>query len=268
MRPAEDESVGWETTKNLMIEGDNLEVLKLLQKSYRGRVKLIYIDPPYNTGKDFVYPDDYRDSVTNYKKLIQEPPKTNRDTTGRFHTDRLNMIYPRLMLARELLTEDGVVFVSIDDNEIAHLRLILDDVLGGENFLANVIWERTTSARNDATGFSADHDFVAVYCKNSEEVKLNGLPRTEASDAAYKNPDDDPRGPWRENDYKCAKSADERPNLFYAIKHPATGDEVWPRRERVWAYGMEEHKRHLGRRPPLVGQDQQLLAAEAQEVSQ
>jgi adenine-specific DNA-methyltransferase len=179
LRPCPEESVDWETTKNLMIEGDNLEVLKLLQKSYAGKVKLIYIDPPYNTGKDFVYPDNYRDSLGNYEALMgwrnedgekvsSLASRRNSEASGRFHTDWLNMMYPRLKLARNLLREDGVIFISIDDGEVAHLRIVLDDVFGAENFIAEIVWEGAN--KNDAKQIGIVHEYVLVYSRHRDLV--------------------------------------------------------------------------------------------------
>ncbi|WP_414658049.1 site-specific DNA-methyltransferase (plasmid) [Deinococcus sp. VB343] len=201
LRPDPASSVDWDTTQNLMIEGDNLEVLKLLQRSYAGKVKLIYIDPPYNTGKDFVYPDDYTDSLKNYQELtgqLEEGRRvsSNTESSGRFHTDWLNMMYPRLKLARELLRDDGAIFVSIADHEIHNLRIIMDDIFGREGFIATIIWHKMDSPKNSAKHFSEDHDYIVVYAKNAEDWHPNGLPRTEEMIARYTNPDNDPRGVW------------------------------------------------------------------------
>lgn len=202
LRPCPEESVDWDTTRNLMIEGDNLEVLKLLQKSYAGKVKLIYIDPPYNTGKDFVYPDNFQDNIKNYLELTGQVGEggqklsSNTEASGRFHTDWLNMMYPRLKLARNLLREDGVIFVSIADHEIHNLRSAMDEIFGPENFIATVIWHKMDSPKNTAIHFSEDHDYVLVFAKEAETWRPNGLERTEAMIARYKNPDGDPRGDW------------------------------------------------------------------------
>ncbi|MBF0311693.1 MAG: site-specific DNA-methyltransferase [Magnetococcales bacterium] len=179
LRPCPAESVDWQTTQNLMIEGDNLEVLKLLQKSYAGKVKLIYIDPPYNTGKDFVYPDDYRDNLRNYLELTGQVDgegrrmSSNTEASGRFHTDWLNMMYPRLRLARNLLRADGVILVSIDDAEFSNLRRMLDEVFGEENFLATLVWDR--NRKNDAKYFSVGHEYMAVYAKNKGVLSENQI---------------------------------------------------------------------------------------------
>lgn len=208
LRPSESDSLGKDgapggfDSENLYIEGDNLEVLKLLQGAYHKKVKMIYIDPPYNTGKDFVYPDNFRDSIGNYKALTGQTDeegkstRSNPETSGRYHTDWLNMMYPRLVLARNLLTDDGVIFISIDDTEVANLRKLSDDVFGEENFVSDLVWQKKHTRANDAKYFSDNHDFVVVYCKNKELWKLNLLPRTENGESLYSNPDNDPRGPW------------------------------------------------------------------------
>lgn len=205
LRPCPEQSVDWDTTQNLMIEGDNLEVLKLLQKSYAGKVKLIYIDPPYNTGKDFVYPDNFQDNIKNYLELTGQTEKgrkisSNTDASGRFHTDWLNMIYPRLKLAHSLLQSDGVIFVSIADHEIHNLRAAMNEVFGEENFIATVIWQKVFSPKNSARHFSEDHDYIVVYAKNAETWTPRLLPRTEEMEARYANPDEDQRGPWTSGD--------------------------------------------------------------------
>ncbi|HHJ4362624.1 TPA: site-specific DNA-methyltransferase, partial [Citrobacter freundii] len=169
LRPCKDESVDWDNTKNLMIEGDNLEVLKLLQKSYAGKVKLIYIDPPYNTGKDFVYPDNFQDNMKNYLELTGQTEdgarlSTNTETSGRYHTDWLNMIYPRLKLAKNLLRNDGIIIISIDDSELSNIKITLDEIFGGENYLATLVWDR--NRKNDAKYFSVGHEYMLVYARN------------------------------------------------------------------------------------------------------
>ncbi len=203
LRPCPEDSVEWATTKNLMIEGDNLEVLKLLQKSYAGKVKLIYIDPPYNTGKDFVYPDDFQDNIANYLRQTRQTDaggvktSSNTESSGRFHTDWLNMMYPRLKLARNLLREDGVIFVSIDDGEENNLKTVLDEVFGPENFVAQVVWEKMYTTKNDASLISTSHDYVLCYARQMSGSVIGLLPRTEEMNARYTNPDGDPRGAWK-----------------------------------------------------------------------
>ena len=201
--PCREQSVAWETTRNLMIEGDNLEVMKLLQKSYAGRVKLIYIDPPYNKGKDFVYPDDFRDSLGNYLQLTSQVAAdgrkltSNRETSGRFHTNWLNMMLPRLKVARTLLSSDGVMFVSIDDGEVGNLRKICDELFGEENFVANVVWQKKYTRANDAKWFSDNHDHILVYARHKEELRLAGRVRSEEQLKTYSNPDNHEKGPWK-----------------------------------------------------------------------
>lgn len=208
LRPVVADSVGRDGTpggfdsENLYIEGDNLEVLKLLQETYLGKVKMIYIDPPYNTGNDFVYEDDFAQSTGEYMENSGQYDEagnrmvTNTESNGRFHTDWLNMIYPRLRLAKDLLTEDGVIFISIDDNEQENLKKCCDEVFGEQNYIGTVIWERAFAPKNDAKYFSASHDYILVYAKLIDSFQIGKLPRTEEANARYKNPDNDPRGPW------------------------------------------------------------------------
>lgn len=203
LRPCIEQSKDFDTTENLYIEGDNLEVLKLLQKSYHGKIKMIYIDPPYNTGKDFVYPDNFHDNIQNYLELTGQIDAdgnkitTNSESNGRYHTDWLNMIYPRLRLARNLLTDDGVIFISIDDNEQANLKKVCDEVFGESNFVNNVIWQKKYSPQNDAKWLSDNHDFILCYAKNKTIWRPQLLPRTDEMNARYHNPDNDPKGPWK-----------------------------------------------------------------------
>lgn len=202
--PEFDKSTNFDEARHTFIEGDNLEVLKLLQKAYNDKIKLIYIDPPYNTGSnDFIYPDDFSDTLRAYLEYSgQLDEQGNRkssgaDTAGRRHSRWLSMMYPRLILARNLLTQDGVIFVSIDDNEVANLRALMDEVFGAENFVANVIWQKAYAPKNSARHFSEDHDYIVVYARNAEQWRPGLLPRTAAQNAMYKNLDDDPRGDWR-----------------------------------------------------------------------
>lgn len=172
LRPCKAESKNWDSTQNLYIEGDNLEVLKLLQKSYAGKVKMIYIDPPYNTGKEFVYPDNYQNGIEHYLKLTGQTDsfKANAETGGRYHTDWLNMMYPRLMLARELLSDDGVIFISIDDNEMVNLKEISDEILGEDNFIANMVWKSKSGGANDSKYMAVDHEYILCYAKNANRI--------------------------------------------------------------------------------------------------
>ena len=202
LRPCPEDSVDWDTTQNLMIEGDNLEVLKLLQKSYAGKIKLIYIDPPYNTGKDFVYPDDFQDNIKNYLELTGQVEggkkiSSNTEASGRFHTDWLNMMYPRLNLARALLRPDGFLFVSIDDAEVHDLRQLLNEIVGEENFIANVIWQKKYTRANDAQFFSDNHEHILVFARSRPDSELALQPRSDEQEAAYSNPDNHPKGPWK-----------------------------------------------------------------------
>jgi adenine-specific DNA-methyltransferase len=200
--PVRDESLNFDTTQNLFIEGDNLEVLKLLYKPYFGRVKMIYIDPPYNTGNDFVYPDNFADPLDTYLKLTSQKDSegnlltSNPETGGRYHSAWLSMMYPRLFLARQLLSEDGVIFVSIDDHEVHNLRLVMNEIFGEENFIATIIWHKMDSPKNSAMHFSEDHDYILLYARNASTWRPNPLKRTEKMIARYKNPDNDPRGDW------------------------------------------------------------------------
>ena len=246
LRPVKEDSVDWDTTQNLYIEGDNLEVLKLLQKSYLGKVKMIYIDPPYNTGNDFVYHDDFARSQAeedlfagNVDELGNRFIK-NTDSNGRYHSDWCSMIYSRLMVARSLLTEDGVIFISIDDNEVANLRNIGDSVFGSRNFVSNVIWQKKFSRSNDATYFSTMHDHILCYCKNTILMndagwKIGLLPRGNELPSGYSNPDNDPRGPWTST-IMSAKSGGQ--SMLYEITIPS-GRKVLPPSGRYWSCSQE-----------------------------
>lgn len=202
LRPVKEDSVDWDNTQNLYIEGDNLEVLKLLQKSYLGKIKMIYIDPPYNTGNDFVYHDDFAQTQAEYDEASGAVDELgnrywkNTDSNGKYHSDWCSMIYSRLMVAHSLLKENGVIFISIDENEERNLKNICDEVFGERNKVGTVIWERAFAPKNDAKYFSDSHDYILVYAKNLESFEIGLLPRTEEANARYKNPDNDPKGPW------------------------------------------------------------------------
>ncbi len=245
LRPYSDESVDFDSTKNIFIEGDNLEALKLLQESYLNKVKLIYIDPPYNTGNDFVYEDDFSSDVKSYFEKSNQKDVAggrlviNTEANGRFHSDWLSMMYPRLKLARNLLREDGVIFVNIDSNEAANLKGIMDEIFGGGNFVTQITWQKRVSPANDAKWFSSDHDSIFVYAKNKDLWRPQKLERTAEQLAYYKNPDNDPKGPWNSATYTCNKSRSERPNLYYPILNPNTGEEVFPKETAVWKYGKD-----------------------------
>jgi adenine-specific DNA-methyltransferase len=243
LRPCPAESVDWNTTQNLMIEGDNLEVLKLLQKSYAGKVKLIYIDPPYNTGKDFVYPDNFQDNIKNYLEITGQTGEggkklsSNTEASGRFHTDWLNMMYPRLKLARNLLREDGAVFISADDGEVANLRAILDDMFGAENFVAQFVWRarQFTDARA-STNVSTDHEYILAYARDAG-FSVRGIERDESK---FANPDNDPRGPWMSRSMLGLATRDQRPNLHYDIVEPVTNRVFPPNPSTGWRYSREK----------------------------
>ena len=210
LRPDKESSVDFDNTGNLYIEGDNLEVLKLLREDYLGKVKMIYIDPPYNTGNDFVYEDDFSQTAGEFRdksgmfdedgNMILQNYEVNSESNGRFHTDWLNMIYPRLKVAKDLLTEDGVIFISIDDNEVENLRKVCDEVFGERNFIAQLIWERAYSPKNDARFISNSHDYVIMFAKNIDNFVIGRLERTDEANARYQNPDNDPRGVWKPSD--------------------------------------------------------------------
>ncbi|MDQ6238842.1 MULTISPECIES: site-specific DNA-methyltransferase [Bacteroidaceae] len=239
LHPVPEDSVDWDNTKNIYIEGDNLEVLKLLQRSYLGKVKMIYIDPPYNTGNDFVYDDDFARTAAeedleagNIDELGNRYRK-NTDSNGKFHSDWCSMIYPRLMVARSLLTEDGVIFISIDDNEVRNLRNICDEVFGEANFVTQIIWQKIHSTKNDARYFSENHEYALVYAKNKENYKVELLPRTEEMNQRYKNPDNDPRGPWQSGDLVASG---ERSNGHYLITSPKSGKTFDVPQGKHWVY--------------------------------
>lgn len=246
--PQPEQSVNWEASENIFIEGENLEVLKVLQKSYYGKIKMIYIDPPYNTGSDsFIYPDKFSETKEEYLKRIGEKDeegymmkeglfRKNSKENGQFHSNWLNMMLPRLFLARNLLKEDGVIFVSIDDNEQANLKLLMDEVFGEENFIANIIWQRTFAAKNDSKFFSSEHESLLVYSKNIYNFSLKLLGRTDKQNDRYLNPDNDPRGVWTSTDLL---RMEHRENSVYEITGP-TG-KVWkPEPGTSWRHPEDE----------------------------
>lgn len=234
LRPDEDASVDWDTTENLYIEGDNLETLKLLQRGYHGKVKMIYIDPPYNTGHDFVYKDSFQDSIENYKEQAGLNGQSNADTSGRYHSDWLSMMYPRLRLARELLSDDGAIFISIDDNEQKNLRELCDEIFGEANFIDSVIWEKRYSPQNAVQWFSESHDFVLVYAKSKDLWFPNLLERSDEMNARYTNRDNDPRGVWKAVD-ATAQGGHGTQAQFYKLTLPS-GRVVEPPSGRCWLY--------------------------------
>jgi adenine-specific DNA-methyltransferase len=220
LRPCPEESVNFDATENLSIEGDNLEVLKLLQKSYLGKIKMIYIDPPYNTGNDFIYPDNYAESLQTYLEYTGQVDaegrkfSTNTEADGRFHSKWMNMMYPRLYLARNLLRDKGFVFVTIDDQEVHHLRLMMNEVFGEENFVANVVWQKKYTRANDAKWFSDNHDHILVFARDKDAARLNLLPRSEEQTAAYSNPDGHPKGPWKATPLHAKSGSNRAPYSF------------------------------------------------------
>lgn len=241
LRPCREDSVDFDNTQNLYIEGDNLDVLKCLKETYLHKVKMIYIDPPYNTGNDFVYEDDFAQSseeyLANSGQFDEQGNRmfTNAESNGRFHTDWLNMIYPRLKVARDLLTDDGVIFISIDDNEVENLRKVCDEVFGEQNFIATLIWERAFAPKNDAKFISSSHDYILMCAKRIENFKIGRLERTQEANARYSNPDNDPRGVWTSGDMLVKtynKSCD------YPITTPS-GKIVNPVPGRFWRFSEE-----------------------------
>ena len=245
LNPLPDHSQHWDATGNLLIKGDNLDALRLLRQNYFGQVKLIYIDPPYNTQSDaFIYRDDF--SAKQSEVLAQLGYNADnidyiKNIYGaRTHSGWLSFMYPRLLLAKDLLRDDGVIFISIDDNEQAQLKLLCDEVFGEENFVANVIWQKKYAVSNDDPGIGVMHDYLLAYQK-TEKFHRNLLPRSDWQKARYTNPDNDPRGPWAADNYASNKSKTERPTLWYPIKHPITKEEVWPEEHAVWRYAPETH---------------------------
>lgn len=249
LRPCREESKNWDDTQNLYIEGDNLEVLKILQKSYHGKIKMIYIDPPYNTGKDFVYPDNYHDSIENYKAITGQTDEegnkisTNTEASGRFHTDWLNMMYPRLRLARNLLTDDGVIFISIDDNEVDNLRKVCDEIFGEDNFVTHIIWEKRFTRSNNAKMFASLTDYILMYRKSST-LSILRESRNEKNDSIYTNPDSDPRGVWTSVSYVNPALKEQRPNLCYEIRNPITGKMI-VHPTNAWKYEIATYEQHV-----------------------
>ena len=230
LRPCKEESKNWDTTENLYIEGDNLEVLKLLQSSYLNSVKMIYIDPPYNTGNDFVYTDDFADGIAHYKEVTGQATKSNPETAGRYHTNWLNMMYPRLKLARNLLTDDGVIFISIDDNEQANLKKLCDEVLGEDNFVAIIPWRKRTAKSDVPFGVSQDYEWILIYAKSQEfSAAIEGGTRK------YFETPDFPGRPWRIHDLTTQRNASERPNSNFTMINPKTGKAYPANPNRTWA---------------------------------
>lgn len=238
---------------NMIIHGDNLLALKSLLPKYEGRIKCIYIDPPYNTGNEnWVYNDNVNDPQIQ-RWLHQVVGKEGEDLSR--HDKWLCMMYPRLKLLQRLLADDGVIFISIDDNEQANLKLICDEIFGLGNFVTNLIWEKKFSRANDAKYFSEQHDHILIYAKQKNLFFLNKLPVEEEQTSRYKNPDNDPRGAWQSIAYNCNKNADERPNLYYPVINPNTGKEIWPDRTRVWSYTKDRHEENVANNLVYWGAD-------------
>lgn len=245
LRPCREESVDFNTTQNLYIEGDNLDVLKVLRETYLGNVKMIYIDPPYNTGNEFVYNDDFADSYDGYLescKVYDEngnlsfDPKANGESNGRFHTDWLNMVYPRIKVAFDLLSKDGALFISIDDHEVENMKKICNELFGEKNFVACVIWQRTYAPISLKKYFSENHDFCLIYAKNLEYFDMHLLPRSEKQNKDYKNPDNDPRGPWKVGNLTVGPAVEKQ---IYPIVGP-TGRTFLPPSGYCWRFSKEK----------------------------
>ncbi len=233
--------MNWDHTRNLFLEGDNLEVLKLLQRSFHKSVKLIYIDPPYNTGNEFIYADDFTDNLASYLQYTGQASGSgtadvDAEQSGRWHTRWLNMIYPRLLLARDLLRDDGVIFLSIDENEQHHLRMLCDEIFGSRNFVSNLIWQSRTSISNDRE-VSLNHNHTLIYASDRSQLRFFGDPIDESR---YANPDNDPRGPWKLVPLDANKPGG---NTVYPITNPSTGKQYYPPKGRIWAINPEEYQR-------------------------
>ena len=247
LRPCREDSIDFDNTQNLYIEGDNLDVLKCLKETYLHKVKMIYIDPPYNTGNDFVYEDDFAQSseeyLANSGQFDEQGNRmfTNAESNGRFHTDWLNMIYPRLKVARDLLTDDGVIFISIDDNEVENLRKVCDEVFGEQNFIATLVWERAYSPKNDAKFISNSHDYILMFAKRIDSFHIGRLERTAEANARYSNPDNDPRGDWKPSDMSVKTYNAE---CDYPITCPS-GRVVEPPAGRCWSLSRNAFRERL-----------------------
>lgn len=246
LRPCQEKSVNWENTENIYIEGDNLEVLKLLQESYLDKIKMIYIDPPYNTGNDFIYIDDFTQSEDEFIEASRQYDSDcnqlfkNTDTNGRFHSDWCSMMYSRLMLARNLLSKDGVIFISLDDGEFDNLKKICNEVFGEKNFLECLIWKKRATPPNDRN-IGRIHEFILCYAKDIENVVLGLLPRDDKSISRYKNPDNDARGPWIASDLSAnGKGGRIVQSCVYPIKNPYNGKDYYPSEGRCWLFNKEK----------------------------
>ncbi|WP_061214440.1 site-specific DNA-methyltransferase [Syntrophomonas wolfei] len=240
LRPDKESSKDWGTTQNLYIEGDNLEVLRLLQKAYHRKVKMIYIDPPYNTGNDFIYEDDFRDNVKNYKEKTEQDMMAKPANSGRYHSDWLNMMHPRLNLAKNLLRDEGVIFISIDDNEVDNLKKICNEIFYEYNFVEQLIWKRRSTPPNDRV-IGKNHEYILVYAKDIEKMELYLQPRSEGINSRYSNPDTDPRGDWVASDLSAnGKGGRLTESCIYPIKNPITREEYYPPQNKCWLYNEEK----------------------------
>lgn len=252
-----DGTLGSVDTKNIYIEGDNLDVLKLLQETYLGKVKIIYIDPPYNTGKDFIYKDSFFVEKEEYEERSGQTDEegnrlvSNTETNGQFHTDWLNMIYPRLRLAKDLLTEDGVIFISIDDHEQENLKKMCTEIFGERNFIAQIVWERAFAPVNLKKHFSESHDYILCFAKNKEKCVCNGLPRTEEANSRYSNPDNDPRGDWASDNFSVGPAIKSN---IYPITTPS-GIDVYPPSGYSWRFSQKRTKQLINENRVWFGQD-------------
>jgi adenine-specific DNA-methyltransferase len=241
LRPCREESVDFDSTKHLFIEGDNLDALKVVQETYLNKVKLIFIDPPYNTGREFIYDDDFSDTIDEFlirSNQVDDNGKrltVNTDSNGRFHSDWLTMMFSRLRLSRNLLRDDGIIAIAIDDHEVSNLRRLCDEVFGENNFVTTVIWQKVFAPKNSAKHFSEDHDFVLIYAKNEDAWRPTLLPRSEAAAARYDNPDDDPRGPWTSGDLTARNYYSEG---SYEVTAPG-GAKYTPSRGNYWRFSEE-----------------------------
>jgi len=241
LRPCREESVDFDSTKHLFIEGDNLDALKVVQETYLNKVKLIFIDPPYNTGREFIYDDDFSDTIDEFlirSNQVDDNSKrltVNTDSNGRFHSDWLTMMFSRLRLSRNLLRDDGIIAIAIDDHEVSNLRRLCDEVFGENNFVTTVIWQKVFAPKNSAKHFSEDHDFILIYAKNGDAWRPTLLPRSEAAAARYDNPDDDPRGPWTSGDLTARNYYSEG---SYEVTAPG-GAKYTPSRGNYWRFSEE-----------------------------
>lgn len=258
LRPYREESAEFDVTKNILIEGDNLDALKILQETYLGCIKLIYIDPPYNTGRDFIYDDDFSDDLNDYlvnsnqANGVSGRLVANTEANGRFHSDWLSMMYARLRLARPLMKDDGVIFISIDDNEVDNLKKICNEVFGEENFVAQIIWQKVFSPKNTAQWFSEDHDYILVYAKQKAAWAPRRLPQTNEMIARYRNPDNDPRGPWTSGDLQARNYYTEG---TYSITCPSGRVIEGPGRGSYWRVSPSNFKRLNGEGRIWWGED-------------